>query len=322
MADPPERPLASVVVPNWNGAHLLPACLDSLAQQSYAPLEVIVADGASSDDSAALVEAGYPAVRLLRLHRNRGFTGNVNAGLRAARGQVLLLLNNDAVADREWVAAAVDALQQQPAVGAVASKMLYADGRTINAAGDQLGRDGYPAQRGEGQADGPAWDVPTEVFGASGGAVAYRRAMLADVGLFDESFFMYLEDVDLSFRAQLRGWRCWYEPSAEVTHLGSATGGGPLASYYNGRNLLWLLAKNLPAGLLRRVWSDILAAQQRRAREALRAWRGAAARATLRGQVAGLLGLAGRLPARRAIQSSRRVSDEYLDSILSPAVPE
>src|SRR5205823_9950279 len=123
-------------------------------------------------------------------------------------------------------------------VGSIASKVMFADGTTINSAGDLFCRDGSARQRGAGEPDGPAWNQAGPVFGAMGGAAAYRRAMLADVGLLDEAFFMYLEDVDLAFRGQLRGWTCLYEPRARVYHRGSASGGGELASFYNGRNLI------------------------------------------------------------------------------------
>ena len=311
-------PLASVIVPSLNGAHLLPACLDSLARQSYASLEVIVADGASTDDTAGLLARAYPDVRLLRLRRNAGFAGNVNAGLRAARGDVLCLFNNDARAEPDWVATCVDTLRANPAIGSVASKVLFADGRTINSAGDVFGRDGAARQRGAGQPDGARWDQLEPVFGAMGGAAAYRRAMLADVGLLDEAFFMYLEDVDLAFRAQLLGWACLYQPGARVYHIGGASGGGQLASFYNGRNLIRLLAKDLPAGRAPRMLPAILRFQARRARAALAAWRGAAARATLRGQLCGLAGLPRHLADRPPVQRRRRVSDQALYALFSP----
>jgi GT2 family glycosyltransferase len=313
-------PLASVIVPTLNGAHLLPACLDSLLDQSYPALEVIVADGASTDATQSLLERSYPGVRLLRLQRNRGFAGNVNAGLRAAHGEVLCLLNNDAQADADWVATCVETLTAgaHASTGSVASKVLFADRVTINSAGDLVCRDGTARQRGAGQPDGPAWNTPARVFGAMGGAAAYRRAMLADVGLLDEAFFMYLEDVDLAFRARLRGWECCYEPRARVYHLGSATGGGVLASFYNGRNAIRLIAKNFPTGLAVRLLRGIVRGQARRTSQALAAWRGAEARATVRGQLAGLAGLPRHLADRRPVQRRRRVSDAAVYALLSP----
>ncbi len=312
-------PLASVIVPTLNGAHLLSACLDSLVGQTYPNVEVIVADGASTDGTVDLLASKYPSVRLLRLRRNGGFTGNVNAGLRAARGDVLCLLNNDAQADADWVSVLVATLLDNPNVGSVASKVLFADGRTINSAGDVLGRDGAPRQRGAGEPDGSAWNTPGPVFGAMGGAAAYRRAMLADTGLLDEVFFMYLEDVDLAFRAQLRGWSCLYQPAARAYHIGSASGGGVLASFLNGRNLIRLLAKDMPAELWPRLLPGIVRFQVNRAQAAVNAWRGSAARATLRGQLAGLASLPRHLADRPVVQRRNRVSAEAVYSLLSPA---
>ena len=150
-----------------------------------------------------------------------------------------------------------------------------------------------------------------------GGAAAYRRAMLADVGLLDESYFMYLEDMDLAFRAQLRGWSCAYEPRARVEHRGGASGGGPLESFYNGRNLIRLLVKCVPDGLVLRLLPAALRAQLERAVDAARAWRGAAARATLRGQLVGLALMGDHLAARRTVQRQRILSDAEVFRLLA-----
>jgi len=311
-------PLASVVIPNWNGAHHLPACLEALRAQTCSDLEVILVDNASTDGSVALVAERYPEVRLLVLGRNLGLTGGNNAGFRAARGDILISLNNDTQADPRFVEALVTALQAHPEAGMAAAKIRLFDRRdVIHSAGDGYGADGIPFNRGVWQRDEGQFDEPGWIFGGCGGAVAYRRAMLDDVGLFDESFFMYCEDVDLNWRAQLAGWPCWYTPQAVVYHKLSATGGGPLASFYTGRNTLWVIAKNYPGTLLRTYWPHIVRAQWAVSREALRAWRGAAARARLRGQIAGFLGWPRMLKKRRAIQAARRVSDDYIASLLT-----
>jgi len=296
------------------------AGLGSLAGQWCPTIEARVAAGAWLRAAQDLAARAHPARRRPRRRRNAGYAGKVNAGLRAARGEVLCLFNNDAWAEPDWVEACVETLVSNPAIGSVASKVLFADARTINSAGDVFCRDGAARQRGAGEPDGPRWNQLEHVFGAMGGAAAYRRAMLADVGLLDEAFFMYLEDVDLAFRAQLLGWPCLYQPRARAYHRGSASGGGRLASFYNGRNLIRLLAKALPAGLVPRMLPAILRYQARRARSALSAWRGEAARATLRGQLCGLAGLPQHLADRPAIQSRRRVSDEALYALLSPGV--
>ncbi len=314
-------PLASVVIPNWNGAHHLPACLEALRAQTCSDLEVILVDNASTDDSVALVAERYPEVRLLVLERNRGLTGGNNAGFRAARGDILISLNNDTQADPRFVEALVTALQAHPEAGMAAAKIRLFDRRDLlHSAGDGYGIDGLPFNRGVWQRDEGQFDEAGWIFGGCGGAVAYRRAMLDDVGLFDESFFMYCEDVDLNWRAQLAGWPCWYTPQAVVYHKLSATGGGPLASFYTGRNTLWVIAKNYPGTLLRTYWPHIVHAQWGICRDALRAWRGAAARARLRGQIAGFLGWPRMLKKRRAIQAARRVSDDYIASLLTRPV--
>ena len=309
----------SVIIPNWNGARYLPECLDSLRAQAYPRLEVIVVDNGSTDDSVALVKGDYPEVRLLELGENRGLTGGVNAGAKVAQGEVLALLNNDALADPGWVAGLVDALNRNPEAGMAASKMLLYDRPTIiNSAGDTFGLDGVPGNRGVWEKDRGQYDHEEWVFGGCGGAVAYRRDMWEALGGFDEALFMYCEDVDLNWRAQLAGYCCIYTPQAVVYHRLSATGGGVTASYYTGRNTIWVLAKDLPASLWWKYGPRILGAQLRIAWEALQAWRGEAARARLRGQIAGLLTWPRLWGKRQSVQRSRVVSEEYLESILSP----
>jgi GT2 family glycosyltransferase len=309
--------LASVVIPNWNGAHHLPTCLESLRNQTYPRVEIVLVDNGSTDGSQALVAEGYPEVQLLALDTNLGLTGGNNAGFGAAQGEILISLNNDTEAAPAFVEALVKVLEDHPEAGMAAAKMLLYDQRDrIHSAGDGYGRDGIPFNRGVWQRDEGQFDEPCWVFGGCGGAVAYRRAMLDDVGLFDESFFMYCEDVDLNWRAQLAGWKCWYTPDAIVYHKLSATGGGPIASYHTGRNTLWVIAKDYPGALLRKNWRRVVGAQWAVARGALRAWRGEAARARLRGQLAGILGWPRMLKARRAIQAARRVPLEYLETLL------
>ncbi len=316
------RPLISIIIPNWNGARHLPTCLEALRRQTYHPIEIIVADNASTDGSQELLRREYPEVRLIALPENRGFTGACNAGLRAARGDILILLNNDTEADPNWLAAIVDALERHPDVGLIASKMLLFDRRNVfHTAGDFYRVDGLPGNRGVWQTDIGQYEREEYVFSACGGAAAYRRAMLEEIGLLDEDFFYSCEDVDLAWRAQLAGWRCLYVPQAVVYHRLAATGGGTTASFYDGRNFLYVIAKNYPGSLLRRYWPQIVKAQLRLALQSLRAWRGAAARARLRGQIVGLLTLPRLWRKRRAVQRLRRVSDEYLLSVLTPLDP-
>jgi GT2 family glycosyltransferase len=310
--------LLSVIIPNWNGAAHLPTCLRALRAQTHPQLEVIVVDNGSADGSQALIRTEFPEVQLIALPENRGFTGACNVGLRAARGAFLALLNNDTEADSRWAAEVIACFARHPEAGMVASKMLLFDQRdTFHTAGDFYTLDGRAGNRGVWQRDVGQFEREEYVFSACGGAAAYRRAMLDQIGLLDEDFFFSMEDIDLAWRAQLADWRCVYAPKAVVYHKLSATGGGVTASFYDGRNALWVIAKNYPTFLWRKYWRRILAAQLAAAWQALRAWRGAAARAKLRGMAAGLIGLPKMLRKRRIIQANRRISEAALEALLT-----
>ena len=310
-------PLASVVIPNWNGAGYLSRCLESLERQTFRGFEVIVVDNGSRDESVQLVQERFPWASVLSLKDNRGFAGAANAGLAKARGEVLVLLNNDTEAEPQWLESLLDALLSEPDCGMAASRVRLLGRRSaLHSAGDLYGKDGLPRNRGVWEEDKGQYNKRDYVFGPCGAAAAYRRTLFADIGWFDERFFMYLEDVDIAWRAQLAGARCVYEPNAIVYHQLSATGGGPLASYYTGRNTLAVLVKNMPSPLIRRHWRAIVLAQLRIAMEALRSWKGEAARARLRGQLAGIAFARRLLPDRRWIQARRSASLEYLEGLL------
>ncbi len=311
--------LFSVIIPHWNGKQFLQPCLDALLAQTYAPLEVIIVDNASSDGSQAFIRANYPDVHLIELPENRGFTGACNVGMAAAHGDFISLLNNDTEVDPRWAAAIVDAFDRHPDAGMIASKMLLYDQRDhIHTAGDGFTVDGRPFNRGVWQLDEGQFDEEEYVFSACGGSSVYRRELLEAVGWLDDDFFFLMEDVDLGWRAQLAGWRALYTPHAIVYHHLSATGGGVTASYYDGRNSLLVLVKNWPGPLWRRFGWRVLRRQLRLAWEALRNWRGAAARARLRGMLAGIASVPYTLRKRRAVQQTRTVSIAYLESLLSP----
>ena len=312
----PTHPFASIIIPTYDGKALLATCLAALRGQDYPTdrFEVIVVDDASSDGTVEYLAAAFPEVRVVALAQNGGFIAACNAGVAAGQGEVLVLLNNDTEAESGWLEALVAALVEHPEAGSAASKMLLFDRRdTLHTAGDMMGRDGIPRNRGVWQKDEGQYDQERWVFGPCGGAAAYRRAAWKQAGGFDPALWMYMEDVDLAWRLQRLGWRSIYAPEARIYHQLSATGGGVLASYYTGRNTLWVIARNWPGALLRRHWRAIVAAQGRIAWNALRAWRGEAARSRLRGQLAGLWGLP---QAWRQRQTEQQATDDYLESLL------
>ncbi len=308
----------SIIIPNWNGAHHLPGCLNSLRAQTLQDHEILVVDNASTDESRTVL-ARYPEVRVLLLEQNRGFTGACNEGFANAQGEIAILLNNDTEADSHWLAEIATAFEAHSDVGLVASKMLLFDRRdTFHTAGDFVTLDGLPHNRGVWEQDVGQYDHLAYVFGACGGSAAYRRAMLDEIGLLDDDFFFSLEDVDLAWRAQLAGWRCLFVPTAVVYHKLKASGGGVTASFYDGRNRLWMLAKNYPADLWRDHWREVLGGVWGITWAALRAWRGKEARATLRGIAAGIWHLPRMWRKRRAIHAWRRAERAYLECLMSP----
>jgi GT2 family glycosyltransferase len=314
------QPLTSIILVNWNGAAHLPVCLNALRAQTVRNFEILLVDNASHDNSLELLARDYPEVTVIPLQDNLGFAGGSNVGLRAARGDIVSLLNNDTEVTARWLEEVVAAFERHPAAGSVASKMKLFDRRdTLHTAGDFYRVDGLPGNRGVWEIDRGQYDREEYVFSACGGSAAYRRAMLDQIGLLDEDFFFSCEDVDLGWRAQLASWPCVYAPNAVVYHKLKATGGGATASYYDGRNFLWLIAKNYPASLWKRYRGAIIRTQGALFSEAVRAWRGAAARARIRGMLAGLNGLPKMLRKRRAVQALRRVDDDYLLSLLQPS---
>lgn len=312
-------PRASIIIPHYNGQHHLETCLTALRHQTCADFEVLLVDNGSTDGTQAYVQAEFPEVLLLELGQNYGFTGACNAGFAAATAPILILLNNDTAADPRWLANLLDAFARHPEVGSIASRMMLFDKRDhFHTAGDFVRWDGTPGNRGVWQKDEGQYNTEEYVFSACGGAAAYRRDVLEQVGYLDDRYFFSCEDVDLGWRINLADWRVLYVPTAIVYHKLKATGGSVTGSYYDGRNFIYLIVKNMPTSLLRRHWQMVWRGQWRITREALRHWRGEAARARLRGQLAGLLHIPKLLKARRQVQATRRLDDDSLMARLTP----
>ncbi len=300
MSAPLTRPTrVAIVIPTFDGLGLLRPCLAALDAQTYRDFAITVVDDGSLDGTAAWLATAYPEMRVIRHARNRGLVAACNAGIAATASDLVCLLNNDTEAEPEWLGALVVALDNAPGAGSVASKMLLFERRdTLHSAGDGFTVTGVPINRGVWQPDHGQYDDVAPPFGPCAGAALYRRAALLaiaepDGAILDPDLYMYCEDVDLAWRLQRAGYSCVFAPDARVYHHLSATGGGAFASYWVGRNLFLLLAKDLPRPLLRRYWPRIVATHAGRAWRAARAWRGAEARATLRGMLAALPALPG-----------------------------
>jgi GT2 family glycosyltransferase len=315
---------AAVVIPNWNGAHFLSECLDALVRQTF-PADVLVVDGASSDGSQALVRERYPDVTLLSLPGNRGFAAAANAGIEHAleRGaEYVALLNNDAVAEPDWLARLVATAEGHPDAGTVTSKLLRVDREHIDSTGDFYSSWGWAYPRGRDEVDRGQYDAPEsrEVFCGSGGASLYRASMLREVGLFDEEYFAYLEDQDLGFRAQLMGWRARYEPSAVAYHHMMGTSGTitNFDRYHMLRNCIYLYVKNMPAPLHLKYLPKYLLGLLLMAANDIR-------RRRFHRLIGAYLDAIRHLPylrrERQRVQATRRVPVRYIDSILVHPLP-
>ncbi len=219
---------------------------------------MLLVDNGSTDGSAEHVRRRWPAVRVLEAGRNLGFAAGNNAGMREARGRHIVLINNDTRARPGWLRGLVETAESDPRIGAVASKLVFMDRpHVIQNAGSLVLTDGSGADRGTGEEDHGQYERREEVFAACGGAALYTRAMLDDVGLFDEAFFNYYEDTDLSWRMRLRGWKVVYEPAAVVEHVHSATGveWSPFFIFHVDRNRLFMILKNAPPGFVLRSFA-------------------------------------------------------------------
>ena len=260
-----ETPLISVVIPSYNGARLLEACLQSLLRQTCDSVEIVVVDNASTDDTAQIVSRIAPAAILLRMPRNLGFAGAANAGIREARGAWIALLNNDTEAEADWLSECIAAASRHPEASFLACRILEFKSRElVYSAGDCFLRAGIGYRRGQHRPDQDNYRREEEIFSACGCAALYRRSVLEERGGFDERFFAYLEDVELGIRLRIAGHCGWYVPKAVVYHHGGGTSGGefsPLAVRLRTRNALLLIMKCLPVRIIRRCALPVLFTQ-------------------------------------------------------------
>jgi GT2 family glycosyltransferase len=240
-----QAPSASIIIPTWNGMEYIEDCLDSLLAQDYPEFEVIIVDNASSDGTPEWVAEHFPMITLIRNEQNLGFAGGVNVGLQAARGDVLILFNQDAVAEPGWLRTLISGLLAAPDIGVVGCKIYHWDGKTIWHAGVEYdpGR-GATDLRGYGEPDRKQYDQPSDVSSVVGAVMALKREVLDVVGGFDEDFFFNLEDTDFCWRVRQSGFRVVYVPAATVRHHGGASlghGSGQAIRAYHRSRLLFLL---------------------------------------------------------------------------------
>jgi GT2 family glycosyltransferase len=325
------KPFFSVVVLNWNGRDLLDECLSSLRGQAFSDFEVVVVDNGSTDGSAGWLERQRSAaVRVLALPANLGYAEGNNVGIRQARGRWIVLLNNDTAADPAWLSEIAASIARHPDAGMFTPKILnYYRRDEIDNTGHIVYPDGLARGRDRLEKDDGRFDAEGEAAWPSGCAGVYRRELLDEVGLLDESFFAYAEDVDLGLRARWAGWDCWYVPSARVYHKYSATTGSfsPRKAFLVERNRFWVLLKNFP---LREIALSPVATGWRylmHLRAAL-SGRGAAGRmagefsvwalfaTTVKAELAAIAGAPRILSERRRLSATRKISDAQFRALI------
>ena len=314
-------PRFSILILNWNGRAMLADCLGAVARQTLRDFEVILVDNGSEDGSAAYVAAEFPWVRLVALEENTGFCGGNNAAWKHATGELVVLLNNDAELHPEFLAAMSAAADRDPDFGMFAANVRMFDRRDVyDSTGLLVYPDGICRSRGWLEEDRGQYDAADEVLCPNGCAAVYRRTMIEEVGLFDDAYFAYLEDLDLGLRGQLRGWRCRYVPAAIAYHKKSMTSGyhSAFKAYLVERNRIWNAVRLLPLRLLflSPLWTLLRYAVQGYAAASGRGMSSNFRRDYSRGALLGILARAYgnalvRLPEvwaqRRAIQSRRKL---------------
>lgn len=237
----------SVILVNYNGKRLLAQCLTPLSKQTHSPFEIVLVDNASTDDSCAFAEKNFPGVKLVRSETNAGFAAGNNLGFRHARGELIGTLNTDTRVEADYIER-MAAPFSDARVGATAPLMLEMERPDIvDAAGIRVDRFGFAWNIGAGQAANK-FVTAGRVYGACAGAAMYRRAMLDQIGFFDDAYFGFYEDADLAWRAHNAGWETMFVPGARVYHMHGASFGkiSPYKTYLLARNRWWTTFKNYP----------------------------------------------------------------------------
>jgi len=249
-----EMPLVSIIIVHCKGRQLLVNCLESVFEQAYRAYEIILIDNGSMDGSVDFVRQDYPQIKIIPSQSNIGFTRAVNMGIKQSQGTFVALLNDDAIADKGWLSSLVEAILKDERIGSCASKQMYFfKPDFFEAAGILMHRGGFPEGIGHNEQDTGQFNQEREVFAAHGASGFYRRDMLEAIGMLDSDFFIYNDEIDLAFRAQLAGWKCFYVPNAVVYHMGGQTWAArdkKLLVYFTERNRIFMIVKNYPLKMI------------------------------------------------------------------------
>ena len=242
---------ATVIIPNYNGAHFLKPCLEALRAQDTDDFEILIIDNGSEDGSVDYL-CSQDDVKTIFLPKNEGFCAAINIGVRAAETPYSILLNNDTIPEKGFISALINGIEKRKDAFACTSCMLDVKDPTIlDGAGDLYNLFGWGFAKGKGE-KASKYNKTCKVFSACAGAAIYRTELFKKLGMLDERHFAYLEDMDLSFRARLAGYEIYYIPEARVVHVGSGTTGGKHSEFkvrISARNNLYMIYKNMSAGM-------------------------------------------------------------------------
>jgi GT2 family glycosyltransferase len=315
--------MISIIIPNYNGKENLKLVFESLTKQSISDFKVILVDNGSDDDSVIFTESNYPQHEIIKLKKNTGFAFAVNCGIEQAlkkfNSEYIVLLNNDIELDQNFLKEGIKTFSEIPDAGFIAVKMMnYFKRNIIDNAGDFIkSNGGSPLMRGLGENDEGQYDKPGFVFGACAGAAFYRRELFVKEGKFDEDFFAYLEDVDLSFRFQLAGFKCYYNPKIICYHKRGETTKkfSGWETYYSEKNLVSLRLKNYPLSIYLKNTPLFFILRVRRFVKFFLKYPPEVFKAAVKGYLKGLAEVPSALRKRKSIQKNRKVGSEYIESL-------
>lgn len=310
-----------VVIPNYNGLRHLRDCFDSLVKQSCKEFKVVLVDNNSSDESIAFTNRYYPGVIVIKLDKNTGFAKAVNEGIKFALKDIntkyVILLNNDVECDENFISELVKGVEENDC-SSCASKMLnFYDRTKIDDTGDFIKKKGSPFARGHSEKDKGQYNTPEYIFGPCAGAAIYKREVFPTVGFFDEDFFAYYEDIDFSFRMQLYGLKCYYNPKAICYHKRGATTKDKIGfeTELCEKNLIALRIKNYPLLMLLKYELFFFFARFRRYYYFYRDFSFQVFKSAVKGYFRGLLEIPISLSKRSEIQRSKSVSNYYIENL-------
>ncbi len=314
-------PFVSIVILNYNGLKDLKECFDSLLNLTYKNIELIFVDNNSKDKSVDFVKKNYRNVKIIELHKNYGFSQGNNFGAKAAKGDYIVILNNDTIVDKNWISEMVKTAQESKKVGIIGSKIYYYDDqKTINFAGSLCDRYGRTTHIGKFQMDSSLLNIQRKIFYACGASLMISRELYEKITLFDPTYFIYYEDVDVCWRAWIFGYDVVYTPTSFIYHkIGRAIKSNKFKKYLAEKNKLRTILKNYEIKTILKILPGYLLERFTRIYDAIfyktrtsSIW----FRIYLKAIFWNIVHIKSLIKYRKFIQSNRKINDKLLFQIM------